>query len=86
MQSRKSSGGLDLASSPFDELDHGVPEGLVEVRTIEEALRLLQGWISAYARLELAYGKLHADCEAWCTLAKNEEALRRHGVALLPTE
>lgn len=81
-----------MRSSPFDKPDPPPdfvrPQNVVEVRSVHDAMKLLAEWQAAYDELRSEYAKLHAlyvkvkfRAECLDTLAKNEEMLRRHGVA-----
>lgn len=70
------------------EPDFVPPQNMVELKSMDDALKLLDEWIEAYDELRREYVRLHKDyievrfmAECLDTLAKNEEFLRRHGVA-----
>ena len=67
-----------------DEPDFVGPQNMVEIRTVEEAIKLLDEWQEAYADLRRAYHKLHEkyiDATFWREVqesnAKNYETLFR---------
>lgn len=63
-----------MLSSPFDEPDYVEP-AMVEIRSIDDAIKLVDDWAKAYAALHREITWLRADLENARTLAANYEAL-----------
>lgn len=73
--------------SPFDRPDPApdfIRGEVVEVRTVQDALRLLDQWEQAYAELRTDYARAWNELEKAKVEIDNLEALRRHLDPYLP--